>query len=255
MQNHQGPLSGRVALVTGSGANIGEAIALRLARDGASVVINGHRNLDRLEHVAEEIRASGSRALPILADVSDPVAVTEMVRHATSELGKIDIAVSNVGVRLFRSFLDISIEEWHSIMESNLSAAFYLDRLVLPDMKINGWGRVIHISGYDGFTGHIPNRAHNIVCKAGLHAMVKAIAKEFGEYGITANTVVPGAIDTKRDWSQYPNLDVKAKRMAIPVKRFGTTQDIAEACAYLVNEHAGFVNGQAIHVNGGEYMF
>lgn len=255
MKHDEGPLRGRVAVVTGSGANIGEAIALRLASDGASIVVNGHKNLANLERVAEEVRALGSHALSILADVSDPLAVKELVQQTTSELGEINIAVSNVGVRLFRPFLDISIEEWHGILETNLNAAFYLDRLVLPAMKAKGWGRIIHISGYDGFTGHIPNRAHNIVCKAGLHAMAKAIAKEFGEYGITANTVVPGAIDTKRDWNQYPNLDLEAKRLLIPVHRFGTVQDIAEACAYLAGEYAGFVNGQAIHLNGGEYMF
>jgi NAD(P)-dependent dehydrogenase (short-subunit alcohol dehydrogenase family) len=140
-------------------------------------------------------------------------------------------------------------------MSTNLDAAFYLDRATIPGMLKRNWGRIIHISGYDGFTGHVPRRAHNVSCKAGLHGLTKAIAQEFGSSGITANTVVPGAIETERDFSQLPAGFVKSFEERVAVKRWGQVDEIAEACLFLVGENSGFITGQAIHINGGEFMF
>jgi len=249
------PLAGKTAIVTGSGRNIGRAIALRLARAGANVVINGAQHRERVDAVVAEIRSAGGRALGVMADVGDPAAVARMVEATTEQFGQVDIAISNVGRRLHQPFLEISVEDWQSVLNTNLSALFYLDRAVLPQMKACGWGRLIHVSGYDGFTGHLLNRAHNVACKAGMHGLTKAIAREFGPFGITCNTVVPGAVDTERDWSQYPNTDVKKVAERIAVRRWGDVKDIAEACLYLVSDAAGFVTGQALHVNGGEHMF
>lgn len=255
MTQQEQTLAGKTAIVTGSGQNIGKAIALRLARAGANVVVNGHSNRQKLDATVAEIEGFGGKALAVMADVSDPEQVATMVQTTNEHFGSVDIAVSNVARRLHVPFLEISIENWQMILNTNLSAMFYLDRLVIPQMKESGWGRVIHISGYDGFTGHILNRAHNITCKAGMHGLTKALAREFGPSGITVNTVVPGAINTERDWSQYPNTDVEKKRMEIPVRRWGEVEDLAEACYYLVGPGGSFVNGQAIHVNGGEFMF
>jgi 3-oxoacyl-[acyl-carrier protein] reductase len=249
-----GPLDGRTALITGSGQNIGRAIALAFARDGANVVINGHRNQGAIDTVAAEARAFGVGAIAVLADVGDPSAVQAMVDRAAEAFGGVDIAVSNVSTRLHTKFLDISIEEWQRILNSNLNASFYLARAVLPLMQQRGWGRIIHISGVDGFRT-IPNRAHNVTCKAGMFALSKAIALEFGPFGITANTVAPGVIDTTRDWTQYPHFrDGYGERIKeIPVRRIGRVDDIAEACTYLVG--ASFVTGQVLHVNGGDAVF
>jgi len=249
------PLAGRTALVTGSGQNIGKAIALRLADAGAQVVINGAHDRNKVDAVVAEVQSRGGIAAGQMCDVSDPEAVAAMVDAIHERFGTIDIAVSNVGRRLHQPFLDVSVDDWRKVLETNLSALFYLDRLVLPMMKQHGWGRLIHVSGYDGFTGHILNRAHNIACKAGMHGFTKALAREFGPYGITSNTVVPGAINTERDWSQYPNTDIEKKRQEIPVRRWGEVEDLAQACLYLCGPDSGFVNGQAIHVNGGEFMF
>jgi len=248
------PFAGRTALVTGSGQNIGRAIALAFARRGANVVINGHRKQEAIDRVAAEAEALGVRALPILADVGDPAAVQAMVDKATEVFGGVDIAVSNVSVRLHTKFLDISLEEWNRIINSNLSSAFYLARAVLPSMQAKKWGRIIHISGKDGFAV-IPNRAHNVTCKAGVFALSKAIAVEFGEHGITANTVAPGVIDTTRDWTQYPHFasGYGDHIQEIPVRRVGHVDEIADACIYLAN--AGFVTGQVLHVNGGAGLF
>ncbi|ARB45970.1 SDR family NAD(P)-dependent oxidoreductase [Alloalcanivorax xenomutans] len=248
-------LQDKVALITGSGQNIGRAIALALAAQGARVVINGASSQEKLESVCDEVEKAGGKAMPYLCDVSDPQAVAAMVKVTEGHFGDVDIAVSNVGRRLHQPFLDVSLEDWKRVLDTNLSAVFYLNRCVLPAMKARGWGRLIHVSGYDGFTGHILNRAHNIACKAGMHGFTKALAREFGPSGVTANTVVPGAINTTRDWSQYPNTDLERKRQEIPVRRWGEVEDIAQACVYLCGPNSGFVNGQAIHLNGGEYMF
>ncbi len=249
------PLAGRTALITGSGQNIGKAIALAFARQGANIVLNGHRNQAAIDAVAAEARELGVGTLAVLADVGDPAAVQSMVDQATKVFGSVDISVSNASLRLHTPFLDISLEEWHRIINSNLSASFYLARAVIPGMKQRGWGRIIHISGRDGFMP-IPNRVHNITCKAGVYAMAKALALEFGPHGITANTVSPGLIDTTRDWTQYPQFrnGYGERIKEIPVRRAGHVDEIAAACAYLASDAAGFVTGQVIHVNGGDVM-
>ena len=251
----RGRLAGRTAIVTGSGQNIGRSIALYFAREGANVVINGHRNREIVDQVVAEVRALGVEAAGIMADVADPAAVVAMVAEATERFGAVDIAVSNVSIRRLQPFLEISVEDWHRTLDTNLNSCFYMARAVIPGMQSRGWGRLIHISGVDGFAGHIPTRAHNIVCKAGMHAFAKALAVEFGEFGITANTVSPGALNTARDWSQYPPNWVEMRKAQIPVRRLGTADEIAAACLYLAGEDAGFVTGQVIHVNGGQYMY
>lgn len=258
MQNdtvRTGKLTGRTAIVTGSGQNIGRSIALYFAREGANVVINGHRNQTLVDNVVAEVEATGARALGIMADVGDPDAVSSMVKHATDAFGAVDIAVSNVSIRRLQPFLDITIDDWNSTLNTNLNSCFYMARAVIPGMQQRGWGRLIHISGVDGFAGHIPTRAHNIVCKSGMHALAKALAVEFGEFGITANTVSPGSLNTTRDWSQYPPNWAEIRKAQIPVKRLGTADEIAAACLYLAGEDAGFVTGQVVHVNGGQYMY
>jgi 3-oxoacyl-[acyl-carrier protein] reductase len=249
------PLAGRTALITGSGQNIGKAIALAYARLGANIVVNGHRNQAAIDAVAAEVRGLSAGALAVLADVGDPAAVQSMVDQATKTFGSVDISVSNASLRLHTPFLDISLEEWQRIINSNLNASFYLARAVIPGMKQRGWGRIIHISGRDGFMP-IPNRVHNITCKAGVYAMAKALALEFGPFGITANTVSPGLIDTTRDWTQYPQFrnGYGERIKEIPVRRAGHVDEIAAACTYLASDAAGFVTGQVIHVNGGDVM-
>lgn len=251
----QGRLAGRTAIVTGSGQNVGRSIALYFAREGANVVVNGHRNKAAVDNVVAEIHALGGEALGIMADVGDADAVAAMVGQTSEHFGAVDIAVSNVSIRRLQPFLEISIKDWNDTLNTNLNSCFYMARSVIPDMKARNWGRLIHISGVDGFAGHIPTRAHNIVCKSGMHAFAKAIAVEFGEFGITANTVSPGSLNTTRDWSQYPPNWVEMRKAQIPVKRLGTADEIAAACLYLAGEDAGFVTGQVIHVNGGQYMY
>jgi NAD(P)-dependent dehydrogenase (short-subunit alcohol dehydrogenase family) len=249
------PLAGRVALVTGSARNIGKAIALGFAGAGADVVINGREQGAALEAIAAQIRDLGVRCLAVAADVSTPEGVAHLVDRSTEELGRVDVAVSNVGLRLHQPFLEISVEDWHRTLNTSLSSAFYMARAVIPGMMERGFGRLIHISGRDGFFP-MANRAHNVTAKAGLHAFAKALALEFGPAGITANTVAPGLIDTERDLNHYPDYAerVRTRVAQMPARRIGQPDDIGRACVYLATA-GNFVTGQLLHVNGGEYMY
>ncbi|HWV51486.1 SDR family NAD(P)-dependent oxidoreductase [Pseudorhodoplanes sp.] len=254
MSSELKPLAGRVAIVTGSGRNIGRAIAISFAAAGARVVINGHRDQSALDAVVNEIRSNGGEAIACLADVSRDDEIACMVALAKETYGHVDIAVSNVGKRPYAAFLDITPEDWDDVLRTNLSAPFYLARHTIPMMRERRFGRIINISGFSGFFAHVTHRAHSVSAKLGLHGLSKAIAREFGPDGITANTVAPGMIDTARDWSQYKHIDTEKLSAEIPVRRLGTPDDIAEACLFLAGEGGGFVSGQVIHVNGGQMM-
>jgi len=249
------PLAGRTALVTGSGRNLGRGIALGYARAGANVVLNGHRDQAALHAVAHEVEEAGAQALCVLADVTDPEQVDDMVRQAMARFGRMDIAVSNVGLRPRQAFLDISVADWRRVIETSLSSAFYLAKAVLPHMVRQRWGRIIHMSGRDGFFTYAL-RAHNVTAKAGLHALAKAIAVEFGEHGITANTIAPGKMDTIRDEANYPGYrELWAEAVGkMPLRRLGTAEDVADVCLFLAAENS-YVTGQLIHLNGGESMY
>lgn len=248
-------LDGKVAIVTGSGRNIGRAVAEAFAAAGCRVVVNGHRDRDAIEAVAQGIRDRGGEAEAVLADVSDDADVGRMVAASVERFGGLDILVSNVGLRRYRPFLEITPEEWDEVIRTNLSASFYLARHAIPHMRGRGRGRVILISGFDGFWGQVTHRAPNLAAKAGMHGLAKAIAREFGPDAITANTVAPGAIDTVRDWTQYVHQDRERIRGEIPLQRFGHVDELAGACLFLASDAGGFVSGQVIHVNGGHYMY
>jgi 3-oxoacyl-[acyl-carrier protein] reductase len=247
-------LDGRTAIVTGSGRNIGRAIAIELAERGAAVVINGHSDQARLDGVVAEIRAAGGKAIPVMADVSRDEDVKRLVEAAVAGFGGVDIVVSNVAIRRMQPFLEITPEQWDNIVRTNLSASFYLSRHAIPYMLARNWGRLVFISGFDSFFGHVPFRAHSVAAKFGLHGLAKALAREFGAHNITANTVAPGAIDTERDWSQYAHQDKARIEAEIPSHRFGDPFEVAAAVAFLCSEGGGFVSGQATHVNGGQFM-
>jgi 3-oxoacyl-[acyl-carrier protein] reductase len=248
-------LEGKTAIVTGSGQNIGRAIAELFAREGAKVIINGFSNRENVDTVVDSIKQAGGEAMGIMADVSDVDQLKSMINEAEAAFGPIDILVNNVGRRLKIPFEEITPEIWRETINNNLNSVFYASHLVLPGMREREWGRIINISGYDGFTGHFSQRAANVTAKAGMHGLSKAIAREYGVHEVTANTVVPGAIDTKRDLKQYEHVDVEHVLKQLSIKHAGESQDIAQACLYLAGDSGKYVTGQAIHVNGGEYMF
>lgn len=245
-------LAGRTALITGAGRNIGREIALTFARSGANVVINVRENEDEAAEVVDSLKALGVNAHAVFGDVSDRDVVQGMVDEAEATVGPIDILVNNAAVRPHQSIFEITPEDWAWVIGVGLTGAFNCTQAAGKGMTERGWGRIINISGRDGFTG-ILNRAHGVSVKAGIHGLTKATCLEFGPSGVTVNTVVPGLIETTRPPEWYPTLDYKKRVEGIPLQRVGAVEDIANMCHYLVVD-GGFITGQAIHINGGEFL-
>ncbi len=245
-------LDGKVAVVTGAGKNIGRAIALHLARDGAAVVLNGRRDASAIADVANEIIALGGKAMPALADVSDPAAVERMVAMAISEFGGIDIVVSNAGLRRQTPFLNMTLAEWREILSVALDGAFILASAAAPHIIRRGGGAIVALSGISTHIG-TPNRCHVSASKAGLEGLIRALAIELAPHNITANCVAPGSVDTVRGASAGP-LPGNNDDRSIPLLRKATVDDIAGMVRYLVGPEGSYVTGQTIHVNGGRYL-
>lgn len=241
-------LKGKTALVTGSGRNIGRAIAIALAEEGADVVVNARSNRQELEALASEVRALGVKALPILADVGDRPQIERMAKQALDAFGHIDILVNNAAIRPNKPFLEMTYEEWRTVLSVDLDAAFLLSKTFVPAMVERKWGRIINIGGLLAFEGHA-GRVHVSAAKMGLLGFTRALAKELAPHGVLVNCIVPGAIGGD---SPEPGAARSARLPHIPVGRLGRPQDIASLCAFLCSDAAGFIAGQAIHVNGGE---
>jgi 3-oxoacyl-[acyl-carrier protein] reductase len=246
------PLAGKVALVTGAGKNIGRAIALRLARDGAQVVVNGRRDRAVVDAVVGEINALGGQAIGCIADVTDPAAVGAMIEQTVATMGGLDILVSNAGLRRQTAFLDMKLEEWREIVSVALDGAFILSRAAVPHMIPRGGGAIVALSGISTHVG-TPNRCHVSASKAGLEGLMRALAIELAPHRITCNCVSPGAVDTVRGASAGA-LPGTLGNEKIPLKRKASPDEIAAMVRMLVGPEGGYVTGQTIHVNGGVFL-
>jgi 3-oxoacyl-[acyl-carrier protein] reductase len=244
-----GKLDGKIALVTGSGRNIGRATILKLAAEGANVVVNSRTNQDEANAVAREARALGVKALPILADVANKTQVDSMVAQALSEFGRIDILISNAAIRPHKPFTELTVQDWEEVRGVVLDGAFYCTRAVINSMVDNQYGRIVFFTGEGAFAGGA-KRAHVSAAKMGLVGLARSLASEFAAHNIRVNVVSPGSIDTTRanpEWYQGrpPNA------AGIPLGRQGTVEEIAATCLFLVSDDSGFITGQTIHANGG----
>jgi NAD(P)-dependent dehydrogenase (short-subunit alcohol dehydrogenase family) len=244
-----GKLDGKVALVTGSGRNIGRATILRLAAEGAHVVVNSRTNQQEADAVAKEAQALGVKALSVLADVSRKDQVDGMVSRALSEFGKIDILINNAAIRPHKPFTDLTVQDWEAVRGVVLDGAFYCTRAVIDAMVANRYGRILFFTGEGAFVGG-SGRAHVSAAKMGLVGFARGLASEFAAHNIRVNVVSPGSIDTTRanpEWYQgrVPNA------AGIPLGRQGSVDEIAATCLFLVSDDSGFITGQTIHVNGG----
>jgi 3-oxoacyl-[acyl-carrier protein] reductase len=246
------PLQDKVALVTGAGKNIGRCIALALARDGAAIVVNGRNDRAAVDSVVREIEAGGGKAVAAMGDVSDPAVAPLLAAEAAKRFGGVDILVSNAGLRRQTSFLDMSFEEWREILSVALDGAFLLAKAIVPQMVQRGGGAFVAMSGISTHVG-TPNRCHVSASKAGLEGLVRALAVELAPHKITCNAISPGAIDTARTTSAGPAPSNRVNR-PIPLKRFGTVEEIAAMVRLLVGPEGTFITGQTIHVNGGEFL-
>ena len=247
-------LEGKVALITGSGRNIGRATALKLAAEGADVVVNARSNREEVESVAEEARALGVRALPVLADVGNKEQVDSMVSMAMSEFGKVDILINNAAIRPHKPFLEVTLEDWEMVRGVVLDGAFYCTSAVLPSMVENQYGRILFFTGDGAFQG-TPQRAHVSAAKMGLIGLARSLASEFAPHNIRVNVVSPGSIDTSREHPEWYPQSRPPDASRIPLGRQGMVDEIAATCMFLVSDDSGFITGQAIHANGGTAFF
>ena len=244
--------SGKVALVTGAGKNIGRTIALDLAARGASLVINGRSNRSAVDGVVAEINAAGGQAIGCLADVADPAAVDAMIADAVAAFGGLDIVVSNAGLRRQTPFLEMSLAEWREILSVALDGAFILCRAAVPHMVGRGGGAIVALSGISTHLG-TPNRCHVSASKAGLEGLMRALAMELAPLGITCNSVAPGAVDTVRGASAGVMPATLTDR-GIPLGRKAAMGEISGAVRYLAGPDGRYVTGQTLHVNGGAFL-
>ena len=244
-------LKSHTALVTGAGSGIGRAIAHAFAESGASVIVLD-LNIEAANSAAEEIMAQDLAAFAIEADVGQVDQVTAALAKAERDFGSPDILVNNAGFTRDRSLTKMTEEEWSAVLSVILNGAFNCTKAVVPRMREKGWGRLINISSR-AYLGN-PGQANYSAAKAGLIGMTKANALEFGRFGITANCIAPGLIDTPLV-RQMPKFEDMAERFAAntPIRRIGLPEDVAAAAVFLASEQAGYITGDTLHVTGGRY--
>jgi 3-oxoacyl-[acyl-carrier protein] reductase len=244
-----GKLDGKVAVVTGSGRNIGRAIVLKLADEGAHVVVNSRSNQAEAEAVAREARARGVKALAIVADVGQKDQVDGMMARAMSEFGRVDILVNNAAIRPHKPFTELTPKDWEAVRSVVLDGAVYGTRAVIESMVEHKYGRIVFFTGEGAFMGG-SGRAHVSAAKMGLVGLARGLASEFAPQNIRVNVICPGSIDTSRTNPEWYQGRVPSAS-GIPLGRQGTVEEIAATCLFLVSDDGGFITGQTIHVNGG----
>lgn len=256
MSEHAAPLAGRVALVTGSARNIGRAMAIAFARQGAAVVVNTRRSVNEADAVVAEITAEGGRACTAVADVSQPADVAGLMARAIDVFGRLDILVNNASVRREVDFADLDYAEWRDILGGTLDSAYLCCHAALPHLIASGQGAIVNIGGLSSFTG-ATRRAHVVAAKAGLVGLTRALAHDLGPHGITVNCVAPGLINTVRQGAVPGQAGAEPAHHAVHatiVGRRGRPEDVASMVVYLCGPQARYITGQTIHANGGAFI-
>lgn len=244
------PLTGKVALVTGASRGIGRDIALKLAFDGASVVVNYpfSGELENAKETKKLIEEAGAKAILVEADVSTLESCEEMVEEVVGQLGSLDILVNNAGITIDKLILRMKEDDWKKVIDVNLSGCFNCTKASLKAL-MKSRGRIINISSVIGIMGN-PGQANYAASKAGIIAFSKSVAKEMGSRGITCNAIAPGFIETPM--TDTLTDEVKNDYLSrIPLKRFGTSSDIANAVAFLAGPSGGYISGSVITIDGG----
>jgi 3-oxoacyl-[acyl-carrier protein] reductase len=245
-------LRGKAAIVTGGSRGIGRAIALRLAAQGADVAFSYRGNEAAAKETAAAVEALGRRALPVQGDATDPAAAETLVKAALEAFGKVDILVNNAGITRDDLIMRMSVDAWREVLETNLFGAFYTIKAVTRPMLKARSGRIVNITSVSGQAGQT-GQANYSAAKAGLIGLTKATARELASRGITCNAVAPGFVLTEltRDLPEALQAEITART---PLGRFGTTEEIADAVAFLASDEAAFITGQVLAVDGGLVM-
>ena len=245
-------LSGKIALVTGASRGIGRQIAVTLAGYGATVIVNYNGSQAKAEEVVKEIKHHGGRAEALRCNVAEFDQAKELIDGVIKTYGSLDILVNNAGITRDNLIMKMSEEDFDAVISTNLKGAFNCVKHASRQMLKQRSGRIINISSVSGVMGNA-GQANYCASKAGVIGLTKSIARELGSRGITVNAVAPGFIET--EMTEVLSEEVK-KTLGeqIPLKRFGTTRDIAETVAFLASDHAGYITGQVIQVDGGMAM-
>lgn len=245
-------LEGRTALVTGASRNIGRAIAVKMAEQGADVGVAARTNREGCEETAKLVRKAGGNAAVALGDLGKPRDIEEMVNEIRSELGPIDTLVNNATYRPIQPLLDLSLEDIDRAMNVNFRGTLLTAQHIIPDMIENGGGSIVNIIGAMVYLGR-PNHAHSYGTKFAIEGLTRQLASEFGRDNIRVNAVSPGLIRVGRDETDEWNRTKETILEATPLGRIGEVDEIADICSFLASNRASFITGQVVHANGGTY--
>jgi len=252
-ESNSSRLNGKVAIVTGAGQGIGEAIAHRFAREGALVVVNA-RTAANVNRVADAIGTQGGTAHAITGDIGTAEGVANLIDGAVSRFEHIDILAHNAGIFPYNPIEDMNDEDWTQVIDVNLTSAYRLTKACIPTMKKRDGGRIIFSSSVQGNHVAVAGCSHYAASKSGLNGFIRAAALELAEYKITVNGVEPGLVLTPGTENALSERRRKLMAQYVPLKRWGEPVEIAHAMLYLASAEAGYVTGQTIIVDGGALL-
>lgn len=243
-------ITNKVALITGAGRGIGRETALLLAKNGAHIIINDLKHSEQEEEVASQVRAIGRKAAVYACNIADYDAVRAMYEASMAEFGRVDILINNAGIALSNPMEKISLEDWQTVIDVNLTGVFNTCKLFTPQMQLNGWGRIINISSIAGRRGSQFGDVHYSAAKAGVIGFTKCLAQSVGKFGVTVNAVAPGIAMTQILSDEHH----QASLSKIVLGRAAKPEEIASVILFYASTLSSYVTGTVLDVNGGSYM-
>ncbi|PID30999.1 beta-ketoacyl-ACP reductase [Candidatus Saccharibacteria bacterium] len=246
-------LTNKIALVTGAGKGIGRATARLLAQEGATVVVNYHSSEKAAHAVVDEIKERGGEAVAMQCDVADGDDVAAMMQKIIEDFGRIDILVNNAGILIPQPFDETTPDAWDKNMETNLRGTYNCIKAVSKPMKEQRAGKVVNVSSISSIVGSLTSAPY-AASKAGVDALMKTLAPEFGPYNITINSVAPGPVETELFTSNYSKETADKLAQSTPMGRLATPEDVAKVILFFASSDSDFVTGQTLIVDGGRII-